>query len=331
MSVVTTSIHSSQPKQLRPFDPRRDMLAVADLIESCFSPTLDPDGKRYLRRMRATANRTASSRWIPMVTSMSTLPMAGFVWVENGQVVGNLSLVPFFSRGRRINLIANVAVHPEYRRKGIARALTKAALEKSQKRFASATWLQVRHDNQAAIKLYTGMGFSPEARRTTWVSSPHSLKGEGGMDARVTYRRSVHWTHQASWLEQNYPTELRWHFPLKMLAMKPGFWGWLYRLINEIDVRHWAIQRGGKLLGVLSWQQTRRYADQVWLAAPPEYEDQVIKNLSPYLSRDRSFRRPISLDYPENRAVDTLKDAGFEATSTLIWMEVKHDWSSPNS
>jgi len=324
MAVITTSLSSSQPKQLRPFDVRRDMLAVADLIESCFSATLDPDGLRYLRQMRAVAKGKAGNRWIPLATSVNSLPMAGFVWEENGTVVGNLSLVPFLYQGRWINLIANVVVHPDCRRKGIARALTRAALEKSKKRFASATWLQVRHNNQAAINLYTEMGFIPKARRTTWVSNPQSLRGESPSGTRVTIRCSNHWSHHISWLDRNYPQELRWHFPMKLVSMRPGVWGWLYRIFNEIEVRHWAVEQDNELLGVLSWQQTRKYADQVWLAAPPEYEDVVLKSVLPYIRRDHYLRRPVSIDYPENRAATTLMEAGFEPTSTLIWMEVKH-------
>jgi ribosomal protein S18 acetylase RimI-like enzyme len=325
MAVITSSLSSSQAEKIRPFDPRRDMLAVADLIENCFSATLDPDGKRYLRQMRAAGKRKGGSLWIPLASSTNTLPMAGFVWEEAGEIVGNLSLVPFLSQGHRINMIANVSVHRDHRRKGIARALTIAALEKSQKRHATATWLQVRHDNQAAINLYTDMGFKPQARRTTWISSPRSLIGELARDTQVIFRRSRHWFTQNLWLDQNYPPELRWHFPLKLASMRPGILGWVYRFFNEIGVRHWAVERKRELLGVLSWQQTRRYTDQVWLAASPEYEDLVLRSVIPYIRRDQHLSRPIAIDYPEHRASDTLKEAGFRPTSTLIWMKVIFD------
>jgi GNAT superfamily N-acetyltransferase len=331
MAVITSSLSSSQPKQVRPFDPKRDMHAVADLIEGCFSATLDPDGKRYLRKMRAVGKIKGSKFWIPLASNSSTLPLAGFVWEEAGLIVGNLSLVPFLSQGHRINMIANVAVHPDHRRKGIARALTTAALEKSRKQFTSATWLQVRHDNQAAINLYAGMGFKPQTRRTTWVSSPRNLKADAPSGTTVTFRRSRHWSCQNSWLDQNYPPDLRWHFPLKLISLRPGFWGWVYRVFNEMNVRHWAVERGKELLGVLSWQHTRRYADQVWLAASPEYDDLVLKSVLPHIRRDQYLSRPIALDYPENRASTTLREAGFSSISTLIWMKVKYDRSSQYS
>ena len=98
----------------------------------------------------------------------------------------------------------------------------------------------------------------------------------------------------------------------------------MVRIFNDIEVRHWAVERDRELLGVLTWQQTRKYVDQIWLAAPPEYEDLVLKSVLPFLRRDPHIRRPVSIDYPENRAVAALAEAGFEPVSTLIWMEVKH-------
>ena len=41
-------LHHSE--NLRPFDARRDMQPVADLIETCFANTLDADGRGFIRR-----------------------------------------------------------------------------------------------------------------------------------------------------------------------------------------------------------------------------------------------------------------------------------------
>jgi GNAT superfamily N-acetyltransferase len=297
---------------------------VADLIESSFSATLDPNGRRYLRQMRAMAAKKGLGRWSAMASNASIFSTTGFVWEEAGKVVGNLSLVPFLSKGRRIDLVANVAVYPEYRRRGIARALTLAGLEKSRGRHASATWLQVRQDNQAAIGLYTGLGFKARACRTTWIATPGALRVDFEPDRWVTLRKSRHWSRQKAWLDQNYPPALRWHFPLKMMAMRPGLGGALYRLFEEVEINHWAVARERHLLGVLSWQRARGYADHLWLAAPGTYEDQVLRTLIPHIRRDRNLRRPLSLDYEAGRAEETLRQAGFEPKATLVWMEVQH-------
>ena len=68
-----------------------------------------------------------------------------------GRIVGNLSLIPFVRRGHVVYLIANVAVHPDYRRRGIARQLTQTALDYLRQRGVSSAWLQVRDDNPVGL------------------------------------------------------------------------------------------------------------------------------------------------------------------------------------
>ncbi len=53
--------------------------------------------------------------------------------------------------------IANIAVHPDYRRMGLGRMLMEYILEK----FGNAefAFLEVRQSNKAAIKLYQSLGF----------------------------------------------------------------------------------------------------------------------------------------------------------------------------
>jgi L-amino acid N-acyltransferase YncA len=279
--------------------------------------------------MRAAAKKKGVNRWTSLAVSTNTLPLSGFVWEESGNVVGNLSLVPFTYQGGRIYLIANVAVQSEFRRKGIAQALTSAALEKCRQRRVSATWLQVRHDNPAAINLYLNRGFVSRARRTTWVAAPGTLKGESPDGIYVTNRRYRHWSQQKPWFDQNYPPLLRWNFPLKMTGVRPSFWSWVYRFFGEVDVRHWAVERNKELLGILSWQGSRRYADHLWLASPPENDELVLGTVLPFLRRESHLRRPISLNFPEGRAAKVLMDAGFEQKTTLIWMEAKHDRDNP--
>jgi predicted GNAT family acetyltransferase len=233
-----------------------------------------------------------------------------------------LSLVPIFHRGKRIYLIANVAVHPEHRRRGIARALTKAALDKSRRRQAQEVWLHAREDNPAALNLYTSMGFKPQTRRSLWTALPRCLKGRSGAEARVTIRSRRHWDQQRQWLTQTYPPHLQWHLPLKIQALKPGLWGFLYRFFSEVRIRHWAAQSQGRLLGVLTWQESRSSSDHLWLAAPPETEGRALQVILPFLRGEHRLNRPLSLDYPADRANESLLAAGFEFQHTLIWMNI---------
>ncbi len=61
--------------------------------------------------------------------------------------------------GRWAGLLA-LEVAPERRRQGLATAVTAALAAKALEEGASAAWLQVETDNDAARALYAGMGFA---------------------------------------------------------------------------------------------------------------------------------------------------------------------------
>ncbi|MBM3143622.1 MAG: GNAT family N-acetyltransferase [Chloroflexi bacterium] len=323
MTAIPLTLLACEQKHIRPFDMRRDLGPAADLIELCFAETLTVDGQRYLEKMRAAAKAQSSSPWGALSAARDTLPLAGYVWEEDGQVVGNLSLIPFFHRGRRVNLIANVSVHPDYRQRGIARALTQEALDKARRWRIPEVWLQVREDNPTASELYASMGFQAQGRRSTWSVKPKALRGEIPPGAQVSIRGARHWTRQSEWLAMNYPPSMRWHFPLDMQAIRPGLFGLVYRFFSEASVRHWAAQNKNHLLGVLTWQASNAHADHLWLAAPPETEAAAVRTIMPFLHSEGRLRRPLSLDYPAGRAVEGLREVGFEFQHTLIWMKIK--------
>lgn len=320
MAAISQVSNPPQKAAIRRLNPRRDLGHIADLIELCFAETLDSDGQRYLRRMRQTS-QGPQNRWFNPATFQANLAAEGFVWEDGNVIVGNVSLIPFSRLRRPIYLIANVAVHPDFRRQGIARALTVAALEWCQKRHIHSTWLQVRDNNPPAIKLYESVGFIEKARRTTWSIQPGKIEGAPPSGVRIISPKSRAWPQQKRWLQQNYPDELYWYWPIRRSAFRPGIWGTLTNFLTDTRLRHWGVERQGRLLGLLSWRATAMHADQLWLAAPPENEDLVLQTLLPYIHWRERYQRPLWLDYPVGRATATLREAGFRADHTLIWME----------
>jgi len=322
MATITNLVMpTSSPEHLRPFDVRRDLRPTADLVELCFADTLDPDGERYLRQMRSAANSASLLRWAGAAAEWASVPLTGYVWEEDGKLVGNVSLITFIVHGRRNYLIANVAVHPDFRRRGIARSLTRRAIDHARQRGAQSTWLHVREENDAAISLYSSLGYIERARRTTWFSQAGIPLDSPPSGVMISPRRARFWQTQKYWLKNHYPPELTWHLPININSLRPGIIGFLYRLLTGAVVNQWAALSGDQLAGILSWQSTRTYADTLWLASPPDGEDIAAYSLLLHARQNLSPRRPLSLDYPAHHASEAIQAAGFRMHQTLIWME----------
>lgn len=77
--------------------------------------------------------------------------------------------------------IANVAVLPRFRRRGIASGLLAALIDMAEAEGAYDISLEVRPSNEAALTLYDGFGFRAEGRRKGYYSD--------GEDALIMWRR----------------------------------------------------------------------------------------------------------------------------------------------
>ena len=142
MSSITLPAQAHEYPQVRTLNILRDLSAVADLIELCFSPTMDQDGQRYLSDMRRASRDDKFLSWVNHMTETTSLPLTGYVWEENNKIIGNASLIPFRDKGQRVYLIANVATHPDHRRRGIGRILTQRAIEHARNKKTTAIWLR---------------------------------------------------------------------------------------------------------------------------------------------------------------------------------------------
>jgi len=60
--------------------------------------------------------------------------------------------------------ILSIAVHPEFQGRGIARALCDLGLGRLDRLGAGPVRLEVRPENQPAVRLYSGLGFRPAGR-----------------------------------------------------------------------------------------------------------------------------------------------------------------------
>ena len=68
--------------------------------------------------------------------------------------------------------VMNVAVHPDFRRRGIAESLVIALVEELKSLESHCLTLEVRASNESAQKLYEKMGFAEVGRRKNYYRNP---------------------------------------------------------------------------------------------------------------------------------------------------------------
>ncbi len=69
--------------------------------------------------------------------------------------------------------ILNLAVHPDHRRRGIARQLLAEGLAQARELGAELAWLEVRTSNLRAQALYASFGFKEVGRRPGYYDDTH--------------------------------------------------------------------------------------------------------------------------------------------------------------
>ena len=313
MSSISVPLPSENSGKMRSVNILRDLPKIADLVELCFQKNMDGEGQRYVQQMRSASSDRPYLQW-----AASSLPMLGYIWEVDDKIVGNISVVPF-SKGNF--LLANIAVHPDYRRHGIARKLTERAMNYIRKRGAQNIWLHVEEDNDPAIQLYLSLGFHGKALRTTWNAGTEILDQPQFTPPNITGKIGRFWQQHIRWLDQAYPNTLRWYRMPDFQIFGPGIKYWLYRFFVENDIRQWAVQKDGAVQALLSWMPTGTTRSQLWLATTPQAD---AASLTALLLHARLHLVPrkleLFIDYPAGQHTEALTHAGFEPQRTLLWM-----------
>lgn len=86
--------------------------------------------------------------------------------IEDNRTVGFLAFEQILDEGS----IIEIAVHPRFRRRGIAKELINSAIQNAGN--LSAVFLEVRESNAPAISLYRSLGFEQIAVRKDYYDHP---------------------------------------------------------------------------------------------------------------------------------------------------------------
>ncbi|MGD1995137.1 MAG: GNAT family N-acetyltransferase [Anaerolineae bacterium] len=313
-----------RPTELVPFDPFRHLKSVAELIARAFAGELGPGARRTLRQMR----RMARWGWVGLSlwgAEARFLRAPGFVWLEDGEVVGNVSLRRAAYAGGW--MIGNVVVHPDWQGQGIGRTLTEAAVEAAGERGGAWVGLEVREDNAVARGLYERMGFEavgssvelgrPAGAPWLQVQSPISLRRAGAADGRVLYQLA-----QAG-LSRPHREVLE----IRRSVYRAGWEARLAALLEGCRANWWVRQEGGRIVGAL--RVSSRWPD-CWHEVEILVRDEQLGRLGSrlaeaalaYLAQRRSWEATTTLPGPREALEAVFTEAGFRRIRRLLQMRM---------
>lgn len=235
--VFTTSQTPADQRQqshgfLRPVNLQTDLAPLADLIELTFTHTMDESGRAAIREMRAMSHLGVALNWLGRLNDLALGISMGYVWLEDNRLVGNVSIYPAnYPKGAGSTwIIANVAVHPHYQRRGIATQLMHAALATLREKGADRAILQVDYENVSAIDLYLKLGFIKERPFSTWerhsLTPLPTLKREGEA-VFITRRRPTEWQQEYALAQRSRSTQqggIGWLKPLHESYFRQNIW-----------------------------------------------------------------------------------------------------------
>jgi ribosomal protein S18 acetylase RimI-like enzyme len=325
--VVTAMLRGGRAQTgVRPFDLYRDLKPVADLIAVAFKDRLAPDGDLALAEMQRVARWGPLLWWLYWPGSRRTVVAPGFVWVEQGMVVGNVSLRRALEWGGFF--IGNVAVHPDWQGRGIASALMKAALEEISARGGRWVGLEVRADNQVAGRLYGHLGFR-EVGRTLHMLRPAGLPWVRNPPSYPSLRRG-HSHDRAGLIELVHTVVAGPHRPLLELRRGDYTPGWERALDCWLEGRRevwWVVEEKGALCGaVRALRERRRRPDRLEVLVAPGHGNHLEAMLVQYgvASLRGAPKKMVEtvLPSPTEPLVTALEAAGFQRLRVLVQMRL---------
>ena len=325
-------VYKEQQTGIRPLNPARDLGQLADLIENAFGHELSEDGMRVLREIRLLSWLGPLNYLLDGSSSDIDRMFSGFVWEQNGRVVGNVTVNRPTGHASRWQ-ISNVAVLDRFRRRGIGQKLVAAAIDLVLKRGGQTVYLFVRDDNPAALRLYRAFGFTEVDRTTDLQLAPlpvraspphtqllHPLRPAHGHSlydlvrrAEGTGRRWLYTIRRSQYVESPDQRLLR-RIESLFTAETRLCWG----VHDETDMRAAVILRATRLWNL------RPHRLQLWVH--PNWrgriEDRLVQDIVSILSQSAARATLVSLPDCEERAIEALLGHGFCQVRTLMLMRL---------
>lgn len=319
--VITVSALSRPENGPRPINLNKDIPQVLELLKLAFGESLDAEGRRILQGQTAvTGQPTLLYRFNPMASRLAQ----GYVWEKDGRIVGNITLLTGRINGRF--LIVNVAVHPDYRRQGIARMLMNAITGHVRQRRGQEILLQVDKANTYAITLYQSLGYLNLGSMITWRTTSariHAVENHSTIPIRSLRGNEGKAAYELDILAL--PPDLNWPEPIPKDTYQFSIWRRLSNFLNARRHETW-ITTEGRLTGSVSiWSEWGR-EHQLTLRIHPQWKGELERPLLAKVLRQLPYipRRNVRIDHPDDDELTTnlLTEANFKPRRTLTHMRL---------
>ncbi len=305
----------------RPINLNTDIPQIVRLLETVFGATLDDEGRWIFSGMDS---QKPAFLW-RLNPSASRLSL-GFVWEEDGRIVGNATVLKSRTNGRY--LVVNVAVDPDYRRRGIAHHLMEYVAQMVEGRGGRQILLQVVSDNQAALRLYQSLHYRTIGSMTTWytpVSHIRELAAEPGIAIRKL--RADEWQTAYEFDKLSLHPDLNWPDLPRPDVYKNTMWNRVWNFFNGRQNETWiAVNEQNEMIGLVNilseWSRTHLAAIRIH----PDWRGQLERPLTAVLTHHlrRMPRRNVRIDHPDDDELTNqrLSEAGFRPRRTLTHMRL---------
>ncbi len=256
MTTQTATIaHTNAPGQLRKMG-LGEFDRFIELIETAFAEDQAREGRSFRDEIRSLDKLLPLLRVMFAVAPRLESYFYTLVWEVDGRFASAVTISRQGSDAQRW-YIANVATHPDYRGRGLARTLVKAALDRIRAQGGRYALLDVRADNEPAYRLYRSLGFLHLETGTALKGEARPLTSPALPDGYALQPIAMtNWRTHFAVAQRLASPETRSVCPPTAKQFRPSWVGHnLETLLNRaqyIKVQMWAVEAGAQPIGLVT-------------------------------------------------------------------------------
>lgn len=320
MTLAIGLARDGSPNHVRRFNPWQDGKAIATLLDQAFYEELRTSSSGAGEPATSRSSMASALQNMGSIEALALQRAPGFVWEEDGQLVGHASIQRNPTRSDTW-VIGNVATRADMRNRGISTALVQAAIAFAAQQFgARNVALQVMDGNTPAHHVYKRCGFETLTSVTRYRNRTSQLSeaGSGKVVARRTRLRDR--AHVSACVSATLTEQVRYSESFDDAVYRLDIGWWLWNSLNG-NRDQWHRTERGALRTRANFDLAEHHLE-LFLQPEATIEEAHalvgagLQRLNDYVSK------PVAAMLPREQHVAhaALMDAGFKPTQTFVHM-----------